>query len=169
MEITLDELLASREKRRETQIKLIHENPQLTLICLTVIMPGRVKCNSQSQTIAKAAVVALKERLGKHLLKMKECNLLTGYEAYFLTSLQKEGAKKMTCEIENKHPLGRLFDIAVIDKNGVPIPRSVVGEDERRCLICHQEARYCMRARTHGLEDLQRHIDQMVDDYVRRL
>lgn len=45
MEITLEELLKSRDERHAHQMELLKEHEGLTLVCLTVVMPGSVKRN----------------------------------------------------------------------------------------------------------------------------
>lgn len=67
---------------------------------------------------------------------------------------------------EDTHPLGRLFDIDIINADGVPVSRDAIGEKPRRCLVCDHEARYCMRMRWHTQEEIWAKINQMVDSYV---
>lgn len=166
MEITLDMLLASRENRWNLQRQLIQENPGLTLVCLTVIMPGNVKRNAKSLIVAHAALQEIDGKFGLNILKRKELDLETGYEAYFLVQMPIPDCKRLTCEIEDTHPLGRLFDIDVIDVNASPVSRATIGKAERKCLLCEHEARYCMRNHTHSREELQRKIQQMIDAYA---
>lgn len=168
-EITLEQLLASREERWHRQMMLIRDFPSLTLVCLTVIMPGKVKRNDRSLVVAKAAVEAMREAFGDTIHRMDERDLATGYETYLLTTLSVAEAKLTACRIEDTHPLGRLFDIDVIDHSAAPVSRSIVGMAPRRCLLCDNEARYCMRNRTHTSEELHDRIRQMIDDYVQRL
>ena len=59
MEITLEELLGSRDARHAMQERLMQEHPDKTLVCLTVVMPGSIKRNEQSLVVAKAAVEAM--------------------------------------------------------------------------------------------------------------
>lgn len=163
MEITLDMLLASRDNRHNTQMLLMEQHPDKTLVCLTVIMPGRVKRNHVSLAIAHAAVASTASEFGSPVL---ERDLTTGYEAYFLTTLQPIEAKNRACDIEERHPLGRLFDIDVIEKDGSPLSRKAVGKDERKCLLCENDARYCMRNQTHSQEEILSRITQMAENYV---
>ena len=156
MEITLDQLLASREERASFQKELLKSYPGKTLVCLTVIMPGKVKRNLQS-------LVAFGDTVRKLVLRDRQ----TGYEAYMETTLSNEEAKQKTCSIEDTHPLGRLFDLDVIDTDGVPVSRESIGQSPRKCLICDNEARYCMRNRTHTLNELSAKIDEMIEAYVR--
>ena len=101
------------------------------------------------------------------MLKFRLRDLPTGYEAYLVTPLSNEEAKKETCRIEDTHPLGRLFDLDVIDADGVPMSRESMGLSPRKCLVCDNEARYCMRNRTHTMAELTAKIDEMIESYVR--
>ena len=167
MEITLDHLLASREERASFQKELLKSYPGRTLVCLTVIMPGKVKRNQQSLVVAQAAVTALVSAFGSEMLKLELRDLPTGYEAYLVTPLSNEDAKRETCRIEDTHPLGRLFDLDVIDSDGVPVSRESIGLSPRKCLVCDNEARFCMRNRTHTMAELSAKIDEMIEAYVR--
>lgn len=190
--ITLNELLASRDARHATQQKLLAEHSGKTLVCLTVVMPGSVKRNQQSLTAAHAAVEAMrkafavKENKGLFPLEtpeppenlvplenpeppaptLLELDLETGYEAYLITPIPLLEAKRIAVNIEDTHPLGRLFDIDIINADGVPVSRDAIGEKPRRCLVCDHEARYCMRMRWHTQEEIWAKINEMVDSYV---
>ena len=215
MPITLDELLASRDARHAMQQKLMAEHSGKTLVCMTVVMPGSVKRNLQSLTVAHAAVEAMQKAFGgkneerrvkseegrtkseeqrvkntDELMRSDELipetelltnelrtndegclierDLNTGYEAYLITPLPLLEAKRVAVEIEDTHPLGRLFDIDVIDKQGIPVSRDRVGGQPRRCLVCDHEARYCMRMRWHTQEEIWARIRQLTDDYAQK-
>ena len=89
MEITLDQLLASREERASFQKELLKSYPGKTLVCLTVIMPGKVKRNLQSLIVAQAALTALVSAFGDSMLKLEVRDRQTGYEAYLETTLPR--------------------------------------------------------------------------------
>lgn len=172
--ITLHELLASRDARHATQQKLLAEHSGKTLVCLTVVMPGSVKRNHQSLCATHAAVEAMREAF--HLNDMSDAereavlterDLKTGYEAYLITPLPLLEAKRIAVTIEDTHPLGRLFDIDVINSDGIPVARNDIGEKPRRCLVCEHEARYCMRMRWHTQEEIWAKINEMVDLYTK--
>ena len=103
-------------------------------------------------------------RFGGRLI---ERDLETGYEAYLITPLPLLEAKRIAVQIEDTHPLGRLFDIDIIDKDGVPVSRDRVGSRPRRCLVCDREARYCMRMRWHTQEEIWERIYAMVDSWLK--
>ena len=167
MEITLDALLQSRDARHALQQQLLQQNPGGTLVCLTVVMPGNVKRNLYSLVTAQAALTALLDRMGEHVQSARARDLETGYEAYLITDLPALEAKRVTCDIEDSHPLGRLFDIDVMGNDGVPISRQAVGGQPRKCLLCDNEARWCMRNHSHTQEELMKHIQRLIEDYVR--
>ena len=169
MEITLDKLLASRDRRVEMQQKLRENYPNSTLVCLTVIMPGNIKRNLSSLIVSQAAINALLNRFEGNIVDIITRDLKTGYEAYLITTLSQREAKIIACDIEDNHPLGRLFDIDILDNDGVPVKRETVGSNPRRCLMCDNEARYCMRNRTHTPQELNTKIQQMVNAYVQQL
>lgn len=174
MPITLHELLTSRDARHAMQTKLLAEHSGKTLVCLTVVMLGSVKRNHQSLCAAHAAVEAMREAF--HLNDMSDAereavlterDLNTGYEAYLITPLPLLEAKRIAVTIEDTHPLGRLFDIDVINTDGIPVARNDIGEKPRRCLVCEHEARYCMRMRWHTQEEIWAKINEMVDLYTK--
>ena len=189
--VTLNELLASRDSRHAMQQKLLAEHSGKTLVCLTVVMPGSVKRNHQSLVVAHAAVEQMirsyelrvrsyelgvtndelevkNDELGiRYGGRLIERDLETGYEAYLITPLPLLEAKRIAVQIEDTHPLGRLFDIDIIDKDGVPVSRDRVGSRPRRCLVCDREARYCMRMRWHTQEEIWERINAMVDSWLK--
>ena len=162
MPITLHELLASRDARHAMQQKLLAEHSGKTLVCMTVVMPGSVKRNQQSLTVAHAAVDAMRRGFRPADADLTERDLATGYEAYLVTPMPLLDAKRVAVGIEDAHPLGRLFDIDVIDPGGVPVPRERVGVQPRRCLVCDREARYCMRMRWHSQDEIWARIGDML-------
>lgn len=169
MEITLDQLLASRESRWHRQQEILRNYPEKTLVCLTVIMPGKVKRNFSSLIVAQAALTALINQFLGHSHIILVQDLDTGFEAFLITDYNIAEAKHMTCEIEDSHPLGRLFDIDVIGKDGAPVSRTETGSPARRCLLCNNEARFCMRNHTHSPSELHEKINKMVENYVQRV
>ena len=234
--MTLEEILESREARVRRQRELLEANPGLSLLCLTVQLPGPVKRNRSSLVIAEAGVKAVREAFCVESEELRD--LETGYEGFFLVSMSPVDAKRLACQIEDSHPLGRLMDLDVIvtitskssstplhprgglrgvplklpaslrsecleseleqggqkslwraftrigreaqrdggtfagvccpvETIGAPIGREDLGLEPRRCLLCGNEVRHCMRAKTHTNEELLAKIDQMVDDYLK--
>lgn len=161
--INLEQLLLSRDARVAFQKELLESHPGSVLICLTVQLPGSVKRNATSLAIAHAGCEALRQRFpGCELITR---DLETGFEAFLPLPMDALEAKRITCQLEETHPLGRLMDVDVIGPDG-PVSRADVGLDARRCLLCGQPVRYCMRARTHTTQELLERMEQMVNNYT---
>ncbi|MBO4625606.1 MAG: citrate lyase holo-[acyl-carrier protein] synthase [Bacteroidales bacterium] len=179
--ITLEQLLESRDRRVERQRQLLEAFPAGTLLCLTVQLPGPEKRNATSLAIAKAGVEAIREAFLPEYEELRD--LETGYEAYFVVSLPSQDAKRKACQIEDTHPLGRLMDIDVLVQRAeenyfscgspknqfssvISLSRVDIGLEPRKCLLCGNEVRYCMRARTHTVSELLERIGQMLEEYL---
>lgn len=167
MEITLGQLLASRDARAQRQRELLADAaPDRVLLCLTVIMPGPVKRSPDSLAIAAAAVEAVRGILHPVLEELRD--LETGYEGYFLVPGDPIGVKREAVRIEDTHPLGRFFDLDVLTPDG-PLSRTVTAAPERRCLLCERPARVCMRERRHSVTELLAAIGNSVKNYKESL
>ena len=165
--ITLPQLLRSRDVRHERQLEYLGRYPGKTLVVLTIVMPGSVKRNQLSLAAAKAAVTALLEAFCPTAAVFDTFDLETGYETFIMTSMSQQEAKRTACDIEDTHPLGRLFDIDVFGDDRRPISRTFLGLPGRKCLVCGDDARVCMRLGRHSYDDLTRTIADMIESYER--
>jgi len=165
--ITLEELLLARDQRREKQIELLDAYPNTTLICITIVMPGSVKLDDNTIIIGQTAKKEVKKAFQQSTIYTLEEKKKTGYEFYLLTKENCLEVKKICCFIEQNHPLGRLFDIDVLDNNHNIINREEVGYEKRKCLLCDNEARFCMRNHTHTQDEILNHIDLLVNNYLK--
>ena len=187
--MTLEDLLKSRDARVAHQAELLGDYPGKSLLCLTVMLPGPVKRSSMSLKIAAAAVEAVRGAFSPVFEELRD--LETGYEGYFIVDMDPFDAKKCAVELEETHPLGRLFDLDVILSlkmpvfadggadsgasspkmpvfaDGVrPLGREELGLEPRKCIICGRPVRECMRERTHTTEDLLEKYESIVNNYV---
>ncbi|MBO6169648.1 MAG: citrate lyase holo-[acyl-carrier protein] synthase [Bacteroidales bacterium] len=161
--ITLEQLLKSRDARARHQQDLLEQHPGGSVVCLTVQLPGPQKRSSTSLKIGRAGVKALSEAFPETEAEVHD--LETGFEAYLCLPLPALELKRICCGIEDKHPLGRLMDIDVIAGGEGPLSRESIGLSPRRCLLCDNPARVCMRAHTHTHEELLHRIEQLTRAY----
>ena len=166
MAITLEELLEARDNRRLAQLSMIEANPDKTLVVLTVNIPGSEKRTPDSLVVGREGVKALECALHPESVEVRD--LITGFEAFLLVRMDRQEAKKLSVGIETGHPLGRLMDIDVFDTDGTPVSRTALGHASRRCLICGEDARVCMRTFAHTQSELQDKIHSIVKAYVQR-
>ncbi len=165
MPATLDMILRSRDERQRLQRELLSLYPQYALVVATVVVPGSEKRTEMSLRIAAAMEAALTSAFEGIVRRFDRRDLVTGYEAFMLVDCDGKEAKRRAVQTEESHPLGRLFDIDVIGHDGVPMNRISAGAASRRCLLCGNDARVCMRLRSHTVEELTEHIRKMTDGY----
>lgn len=163
--VTLEDMLRARDERQTCQRQLLAREPDATLIVFTPVAPGKEKRNRNTLIVASAAREALSRLFVDSALYWEEKDLPTGFELWIMVPEIPETVKRQTTEIEETHPLGRLMDIDVIGRDARPVSRTELGLPSRRCLICGDDARICMRAGRHSYSDLLRTISQMTDAY----
>lgn len=164
VEITLEQLLESRDKRAEFQAILLR-GWQLPLVSFTVNMPGKVKKSRRSETVFSAGVEAIREALAGHVAYYKLLDQITGPEGYFSVDLPPQELKERMCRIEQDHPLGRLMDIDVLSAPGKPVSRTTLGHQPRKCLVCGNMAAACTRSRAHPAWQLLVAIDHLLEQW----
>ncbi len=168
MAVTLPQLLDSRDARRERQQQLLRDFPGEALVVLTVNIPGNEKRTDASIAIGREGVKALSKAFDGRILLCEERDLETGFEAFIISRHTADEAKRICMKIEREHPLGRLFDVDVIGADGTPLSRSDFGGEPRKCLICDNDARSCMRQQTHSVDELLGVINSICDGYFQR-
>jgi holo-ACP synthase len=157
--------LDARENRARTQRAWINRHA-LPLISFTINMVGEVKSNLISNTAYQQgydAIIHLCQAHDIQLVAEQQWLLDTGNE--FLAVVDNIPAlqlKSVMLTIEEHHPLGRLFDIDVFDNNGHIISRDSVDQPRRRCLVCDQDAKICVRSRAHPLNEVIEKMSEMV-------
>lgn len=166
MAVTLEQMLHSRDDRQALQRQYLDQHPGLTLMVLTVVMPGSDKRTDDSLTVAGAAVEAVHKEFGPQIRMFTERDLITGFEGWFMLETDARQAKRRACMLEDTHPLGRLFDLDVFDAaSRAPLSRTELGLEQRRCLICERPARECMRSQAHSYAKILARIHQTVESY----
>ena len=167
VEVTLEDVLVAREQRVLRQ-QIALEHWQQPLISLTLVMPGPLKNSSTARYLAEVAadeLLAFCARNAWTILAEERIDQVAGPEALYIVAAEAEALKRALTRLEEEHPLGRLWDMDVIDPRQGSLSRRTLGLESRRCLLCEQPGHACARARTHPLEELLRFIEQRVDAY----
>lgn len=163
--ISLDELLQSRDNRRDSQCRMLSAYPGNALISFTVVVPGAVKRSDDSLAIARAGFDAIEKEFGPHIVRSEVRDLATGFEALFSLDMDSSEAKTLAERIEDEHPLGRMMDIDIFSPGGILESRRHEGRPSRRCLLCGDDARICMRLQRHSVDDLLEEIHRRVQQW----
>ena len=166
MDTTLQEILDARERRVQTQNALLAQY-QKPIICFTMNIPGPEKFNRQVAVGFWLGDRLLQQALqGTQILYRQVYYENTGCEGFYVVDQSAQALKQLTVLLEDATPLGRLFDMDVLDADGMHLHRESLGLDSRKCLICQENAAICARSRTHGLDVLLQRTYDLLDTAV---
>ncbi len=163
----LEEILVRRETRAAEQTAMLRLGGQ-SLISFTLNIPGEIKQFPLSRAAFEEGLSVLEQALPSNAaLARHRTEAVTGYEALILLDLPPVEVKRVTVQLEETHPLGRLFDLDVLDHGGRLLSRSKLGRPPRQCLLCSRDARVCAREQLHSPDALRERIGQMLDAFFR--
>lgn len=163
--VTLELLLRARDEKAQKQIQYISLNRR-TLVSIGLNIPGPIKY--------KPAWLPLIEEAYKELscaLKALDatCDLVERVQeptgAYFLvlTTLAADWVKTLAVAIEERHSYRRLLDLDVMDAGGKVVSREALNFEPRSCFVCEKSAKYCMRAKAHPSEILDKKMKDWLE------
>ncbi|MFZ5969638.1 MAG: citrate lyase holo-[acyl-carrier protein] synthase [Bacillota bacterium] len=163
----LEKILEARELRSARQKELLDQY-QLPLVSFTLNIPGPEKNSTLYEKIheegLQTLIHALKEK--KIVIQhMEKGNRITGIEAFLCIDANPADIKAVAVNIEDVHPLGRLFDFDVFDQRSKLLSRSLFNKQRRKCLLCEEEAFLCARSKKHPVEALIHQIHKMAYAY----
>ena len=141
--VTITDMMNCRDRRVSIQNELIskYDNP--------VLSSGKAE---------------LLKALSAHnitILDTEEFHEPSGDELIMALDAPAEDIKTLATEIEESHPLGRLFDMDVIGTDGMKLSRGTY----RKCIICGCQAQECARSRKHSVEELQAKIEELLNQF----
>jgi holo-ACP synthase/triphosphoribosyl-dephospho-CoA synthase len=163
----LEEILSAREQRVCRQRYLLAEFG-MTLISFTLNIAGNRKTfplAEQTFQEGKARIAGELARGGMSVAVHKDDCGKAGYTAFYAVDAGAEQVKRLMTAIEESGPLGRLFDIDVLRRDGMKISREDIGLPKRTCLICGKPALLCSRSAAHPMEEVVRRTEQIMRDY----
>lgn len=161
--VALPEMLARREARAAEQAELLARwHAPLISFCLNI--PGPVKTTPALRRLFDDGLAQIHARLARNgyaIRAEQERHAATGDECLLAAAGDAAALKEQMTSIEDAHPLGRLFDIDVIDAASEKLSRPA----PRLCLLCGRQAQDCARSRRHSVEELTAHIEMRLRAY----
>ena len=155
MEVSLQTILDAREKRVLRQRELL-EKYRKPLLCFTMNIPGPEKLNRDVSIGFFVGNRLLADALsGYHILHAEERRSPAGCEAFYAVDIDARELKRLAVELEEIDPIGRLFDMDVLDTDGKKLDRESMGMPRRKCLLCEKDAVLCASRRSHSVAELQ--------------
>ena len=162
-QVTIEDMMKCRERRAFIQQQYL-DTYHKTVISFCMNIPGPLKTNAD---IRKAFDIGVSE-ISAVLSTQKLCILAqcsfhdkTGDELLLCVDGDAVLIKKLMCEIEEYHALGRLYDIDVLDQNGTKLSRPSF----RKCILCDCQAQECARSRKHRVDEMFWKITDMIKNY----
>lgn len=156
-EVTLPEMLDAREARARRQEELL-EQYSGPVISFTLNIAGPVKNGPVLRRAFQEGMGWLKDSLacaGAAVLHREETDRVTGREALLAVRGEGRQIKGLCTALEEGTPLGRLFDLDVLDRERGKWDRADLGLPPRGCLVCGREGKACASRRLHTVEELQ--------------
>ena len=165
MYITLQEILDAREARARTQSKMLkaHGAP---LICFTMNIAGPVKTSPIIERAFREGVKRIQETIaGYEIMETYAEHTKCGPVLFCSLRADADRIKTAMTDIEETHPLGRLFDIDVIRADGTKTTR----QNERGCIVCGAPGRACAAGRLHPVSEITSATNGIMADYFNEL
>lgn len=117
-------------------------------------IPGPVKNSPLIRRTFREGLAALQAQIPKELVLHRQQKLaVTGCEALWVVDLPPMTLKRQCVALEERLPLGRLFDFDVLSPDGTHPDRLAAGGTERGCIVCGAAGR------RHSVQVLQKTVD----------
>ena len=158
---TLAQILASRDERVQLQQQFLQAY-RCPLVCFTMNIAGPVKTSPAIERAFRLGMDLLEKKLPANAIKERRVDIcVTGCQAIYAVNTPAAQLKQICIDIEEGTPLGRLFDMDVLDTKGVKLERSTL----RNCIVCHAPGRVCAAGRLHSVEQLQQTTNRIIFEH----
>lgn len=166
-QVSIEDMMRCRERRAQQQFNYT-ERFHSTVLSFCMNIPGPVKTNPDIRFAFDVGQQTILQTLSLHsipILDQVAFHDKTGDEMLLCIRCNASQIKDLMREIEEDHPLGRLYDIDVIDATGTKLSRPTY----RKCLLCDHQAQECARSRRHSLIEMFDRITEMIRSYKESL
>ncbi|KXB72057.1 citrate lyase holo-[acyl-carrier protein] synthase [Peptoniphilus sp. DNF00840] len=166
--LAMNRMLEAKEKRYY-KIKALTEKYEAPVLSFMLNIPGEDKNFEEAVSFHKKYVEKIKNLLEENKIKIlfeDYQNLITGME--YLAVLDGDGRliKKLMMEVEEESLGGRLLDLDIYDKDFSQISRSSLGLPERKCILCDDTARTCIKEERHKIEELEVRVREIIRETI---
>lgn len=163
-EVTLAQILKAREDRVLLQQNLLKAYG-CALISFTMNIAGPVKRSPLIERAFRTGLDSLDRQLPSALALERRIDISdTGCQAIYCVKKAASELKQLCMSIEDSSPLGRLFDLDVIDPDGVTLKRTSL----RGCIVCGAPGRGCAAGRLHSVSELQSATNRIITEHFAR-
>lgn len=160
----IDRILRDREQRYYEILSLITEY-NMPVICGKINYPGNDKNTIEAKKAFQILKQILLEKFSNNIVYSKTLSGDDGSSILIVADMEPLDSKKIATALESAHPLGRIFDIDVYVGDGESIGRESLGMEARKCIICKDDARVCMRTGRHSLQEVIDIVNQLIHEF----
>ena len=158
--VTLEDVLRAHDTRADAQRRLLRTY-RLPLVSFTMNIAGPVKSSPLIALAFDTGLEALYDALGQPMAA-EIIRPATGCEALLVYDRPAAELKAACLALETATPVGRLYDLDVLDTDGDKLSRLV----QRTCLICGGPVTVCSRSRAHGLDAIVNRTREILMDFA---
>lgn len=158
--VTLEEILHARDRRADAQRRLLRTY-RMPLVSFTLNIAGPIKVTPLTALAFDAGLEALYSTLG-HPAAAEIIRPATGFEALLAYHRPAAELKAACLFLETATPVGRLYDLDVLDTDGEKLSRP----EPRTCLVCGGPVTVCSRSRAHGLAAITARTQALLTDHA---
>ena len=164
--LAMNRMLEAKEKRYY-KIKELTERYKAPVLSFMLNIPGEDKNFDEAVSFHKKYVEKIKNLLKENKIKIlfeDYKNLITGMEYLAVLDVDGREIKKLMMEVEEESMGGRLLDIDIYDKDFSQISRSSLGLPERKCIICGDIARTCIKEERHDIKEIEDRVREIIKE-----
>ena len=162
--ITLEQMLAARDRRAAIQNRMLDREGGTCLVCLTLNIAGDIKRTPMTAMLFRSGLEML-DSLGFTAAGSRIIDEPTGSEAFRLLREDADQVKQKLEAVEESFPAARLFDFDVLLKDSSSGIRKLSRTVSRRCLVCGGPVSECARSRRHGLDAVRSVTEELLKDF----
>lgn len=162
--LAMNRMLEAKEKRYY-KIKSLTEKFESPVLSFMLNIPGEDKNFKEAVDFHKKYIEKIKNILEENKIKIlfeDYEDLITGMEYIGVLEADGREIKKLMMEVEEASIGGRLLDLDIYDKDFSQISRSSLGLPERKCIICGDTARTCIKEERHDIRELEEKVREII-------
>lgn len=164
--VTMEQILHHREKRVWMRERLWPDGAACA-VGFGMNLPGSCKRYPLADRGFETGVKELRRIFAaEELLRAEVWCDESGMEALFFLRAEARTIKQRTVTLEEKHPLGRLWDIDVFSRTGA-VGRKEFNLPGRRCILCGEAVNFCRYSGKHTAKEAALHCAEMLESYFR--
>lgn len=165
MEANISQLILEDREKRYNYILELSKKYNLPVVCGKLNYPGKNKNTMEADNVYKILRSIIEEKLGIETVFSIELEGYDGKSYLAVIDMPPENIKRITANMEDSMEIGRIFDIDVYINDGTSIGRELINQPPRKCIICGENARICVRSGKHSLQETLKKINQIINNY----